>query len=154
MKATPRRPITRSGFTLLETVMVVVVLSILAMGLLPLVRKASDSWRARHAAGLIMNDLETAFSLASRQRTPVRLTCYCEQQRYVITDRARGTVLLERKLGPGSEYGMRTLAFSLNPIDIFPPGSSSGAVTVTVTATSGASHQITMSQAGLVREVN
>lgn len=142
------------GFTMLETVMVTVVIGIMVLMLIPMVRKSADSWRARQAAGLVAVDLESAFSLAGRERTPVRLTCYCDQQRYVLTDRAKGTILLERKLGPTSEYAMKTLAFSSTTIDIFPPGSSSSSLTVTLTTGSGATHQITMSQAGLVRQAN
>ena len=134
--------------------MVLVVIGIMVLMLIPQIRQSADSWRARQAAGLVAVDLESAFSLAGRERTPVRLTCYCDQQRYVLTDRAKGTILLERKLGPTSEYAMKTLAFSSPTIDIFPPGSSSNSLTVTLTTGSGASHQITMSQAGLVRQAN
>jgi len=74
--------------------------------------------------------------------------------RYVVTDRSSGAVLLERKLGLTSEYGMYAMTFSVNPIDIFPPGSSSSGVTVTVRARTGRTHTITLSQAGFVRIVN
>jgi len=144
----------RTAFTMLETLVVLVVLGVAVAMLIPQVRSAADSWRSRQSAGLIANDLETAFSLASRERKPVRLTCYCDQQRYVVTDRATGAVLLERKMGLTTEYGMKTMTFSVNPIDIFPPGSSSSGVTVTIAAQTGRTHTITLSQAGFVRIVN
>jgi len=144
----------KSGFTMIETLIVLVVLGVAVAMLIPQVRTAADSWRSRQAAGLIANDLETAFSLASRERKPVRLTCFCDQMRYVVTDRSSGAVLLERKLGLTSEYGMYAMTFSVNPIDIFPPGSSSSGVTVTIRARTGRTHTITLSQAGFVRVVN
>ena len=139
-----------AGFTLLELMLALVVLGVIMSSVLPRVRQAAAIWGARRVAGLVANDLENAFSLAARQRRPVRLSCTCGSQQYTVTDRAAGTTLVTQSLGQSSGYNISGLTFSTNTVDIFPTGISSAPLTVTITIGASAK-QVTMTQAGQVR---
>lgn len=140
----------RSGMTLVETVMVVVMVGLLTLVGLPPVRQAIQSDRARRAATVVALDLEQAFTLASRQRRPVTLACDCANARYTIADQSAGTVYLRRSFAGDADFRLSALTFSASPITIYPRGVASAPVTVTVAA-GPSSHQITLTTAGVVR---
>ncbi|MGH7628021.1 MAG: GspH/FimT family protein [Gemmatimonadales bacterium] len=93
-------------------------------------------------------DLELAFSMAARQRKPMRVDL--AGTTYTIADRAGGTVRFRRPLGPDSEYRVQTVTFSADPVDVFPSGVASSADTVTLTS-GPAVRRIVKSPAGQVR---
>jgi hypothetical protein len=103
-------------------------------------------------AGLIADDLSQAVALAGRQRKPVRISCDCANGIYSITDRATGTALLSRSIGPTTDFGIATLDFSASSVDVFPAGFASGVDTVTITA-GDRTRQVVMTTAGQVRIV-
>lgn len=140
----------RHGMTLVESLTVVVMVGLLTLAGLPPVRKAIESNRARRAATIVALDLEQAFTLASRQRRPVRLSCDCSNARYTITDQSAGTVYVQRSFAGDSDFRLGALTFSTASVTIYPRGVASEPLTVTVAA--GAStHQITVTTAGVVR---
>jgi hypothetical protein len=102
--------------------------------------------QVNRATATVAADLESAFSMAARQRRPIRITC-CTAAGYTVADRAGGTVRLQRSL---TDFGVTTLTFSASPVDIFPSGVASSADTVTIGA-AGYTRQIVMTSAGLVR---
>jgi Tfp pilus assembly protein FimT len=131
----------------------VAMLGILVSIGLPRVSAVLQRSSARQAAGVVAADLEQAVSLAARQRRPVRLTCNCPAGTYTLSDRTSGTVLFHRVIGgTGGNLALGGLTFSANPIDIFPSGMTSAALTVTLT-TGGTSRQVIMSTGGFVRVV-
>lgn len=143
----------RAGFTLTEMVMVIAVFGIMATILFPKASAVLQRGSAAQAAGVIASDLEQAVSLAARQRKPVRLSCDCAAGTYSVTDRASGATLFTRVLGgPDGHMTLSSLNFSTSPIDIFPNGMTSSALTVTVGASS-TTRQVTMSTGGFVRFV-
>jgi len=143
----------RAGFTIMELMLVITVIGILAAVCMPRISQIITREGAGQAAGVVANDLEYAVSLAARQRKPLRVACDCANGIYTLSDRATGNVIFRRRIG-GSDggLGLTTLTFSSTPVDIFPSGLTTGALTVTVTA-SGSSRQVTMSTAGFVRPV-
>ena len=147
----PRRPARPAiGFTIIELLIAVTVFGIMVAIAMPRISRATAIWSTRRIAGVVANDLESAFSLASRQRRPVRLSCDCANGRYTITDRATGGLLLQRALGAGSGYNMTSLEFSTPTVDVFPAGFASAALTVTISG-GARTAQIALSTAGQVR---
>jgi hypothetical protein len=108
----------------------------------PLIRRA----QVNRATAAVAADLETAFSMAARQRRPIRITC-CAGVSYTLADLNGGTVRLQRSL---VDYGITTVAFTASPVDIFPSGVASSADTVTIGA-AGYTRRVIMTSAGLVR---
>ncbi len=137
----------------MELMLVITVIGILAAVCMPRISQIITREGANQAAGVVANDLEYSVSLAARQRKPVRVACDCTNGLYTVSDRSTGNVIFRRRIG-GDNGGLNltTLSFSLTPVDIFPSGLTTGALTVTVTATNS-SRQVTMSTAGFVRVV-
>ncbi len=140
----------RAGFTLIELIIVVVIFSIVTTAALPAVSLITTHARVNQAAAVVGHDLAVAVSSAARQRTPIRIARGGDRQSMTVAERASGTVLETRWLGPDTQYGLDSVSFSATPIDLFPSGFTSSALTVTVWGR-GYSRQVTMSRAGWVR---
>jgi prepilin-type N-terminal cleavage/methylation domain-containing protein len=138
------------GFTILEVVIVMSIMAVTAAIALPRVADAIRHNRVNRAAMIVEGDLRTAFSVAGRQRAPVRLSLNTSTLTYTIADRLSGTTIRSRALGSTSEYKLSGISFSPAQIDIFPSGVSSGALTVTLTS-GDYSQQVTASSVGFVR---
>jgi type II secretion system protein H len=139
----------QAGFTLLETIVVLVIIAILAAAGTPMVNRAIGHSRVNNTARVIAGDLQLAFSLASRQRAPLRLTVDASGRKYRIVTRA-GTVIKERRVGDLSDLHVRSITSSVSTLDVFPNGLASGPITIRV-AIDGYSQTITMTRAGQVR---
>lgn len=128
-------------------------MSIMALMAAIAIPKVADTIRhnkVNRAAMIVAGDLQTAFSVAGRQRAPVRISLNTTTKTYTIADRSSGTSIRSRALGSTSEYALSGISFSPTTIDIFPTGISSAALTVTVTS-GDYSRQVTASRAGMVR---
>ena len=139
----------RSGFTLIETIVVLVIVAMMAALVVPNANEAIGHARVNNTANVIAGDLQLAFSLANRQRTPLRLVVDPSGRSYQIVNRA-GTVIKERRVGDTSDLHVSSLTTSVTTLDVFPNGISSGPITITV-ATNGYRQRITMTRAGQVR---
>ena len=139
----------RSGFTLIETIIVLVVVAMMTSLIAPKVNSAIGHARVNNSANVIAGDLQLAFSLASRQRTPLRITIDPTASTYSIVTRG-GTVIKQRNLGDGSDLHVSTMSSSVTTLDVFPNGLSSGPITITV-GISGYQQTISMTRAGQVR---
>ena len=140
---------TNAGFTLIETIIVLVVIAMMAALITPNVNRAIGHSRVNNSAGVIAGDLQLAFSLASRQRTPLRITVDPSGTSYTIATRA-GTVIKERTLGDGADLHVSTMTSTVTTLDVFPNGLASGPISITV-GISGYEQTITMTRAGQVR---
>ena len=139
------------GMTMVEVFVVLVILSILMLATIPRIGQAFRSSRVDRAAGLIALTLERSFTLASRQRRPVTVSCDCVNQAIEIRD-SSGTLYQRRAFGADTEYQIDSLSLSEASVTVRPTGVADLPLTVTIAA--GASNrQITMSSAGLVRVV-
>lgn len=140
----------RFGFTLIETLIVLAVLAILLGTLGPVVARRISHSRVNGAAHVLAGNLESALSLAARQRRPVRVTVDAAQRSVLIADRASGQTIARHSYGPASEYKVETLSSSPASIDILPHGVATSAATLTV-GIGGYSRRVTLTRAGLVR---
>lgn len=140
----------RAGFTLVEALIAIAILGILIGALTPVVSRQITHGRVNNAAQTVAADLESALSLAGRQRRPVRLTVDPAQRSIVIADRSSGQVIVQHGYGPQSEYKLEALSSAPAVVDILPQGRATSAATVTV-RTGAYSRQVTMTRAGVVR---
>ena len=139
----------RSGFTIIETIIVLVIIAMLAALVAPKVNAAIGQSRVQNSAAVIAGDLQLAFSLANRQKTPLRLTIDPSGTRYTIATRS-GTVIKERLLGDASDLHVGSLTTTVTTLDVFPNGLSSGPITITV-GINGYTQRVRMTRTGHVR---
>ena len=115
-------PRARSGFSMLEMLIVMIVIAILIAISIPKMARIVRHERINRAAQVVAQDLQNGFAMAGRQRAPVRLTFYPSTKSYVFTDRATGQVLQSRYLSTGTEYSVTTLQVSHTTVDVLPNG--------------------------------
>jgi Tfp pilus assembly protein FimT len=139
------RPITRQrpssgerGYTMVEMVLTFVVIAIMAAMMVPKIGRAMRTNQVNRSIALVASDMEAAYTLAARQRKPLRVNCTCGAGTYTVVDRA-GTVLMSRNLRADNDLGVMTLTFTANPVntlpvEIFPPGISDKNLTVRITS--------------------
>jgi prepilin-type N-terminal cleavage/methylation domain-containing protein len=139
-----------SGFTVIELLIVIVVFGLVTAMAFPTVSRITTHSRVNQAAMVVGQDLSQALSAAARQRKPIRIVRGGDKKSITLSDRASGTVLSTRSLGPGDAYQLDSVALSVTPVDLFPNGFASSALTVTLWA-GGYSRRVTMSRAGWVR---
>ena len=140
----------RHGFTLAELSITMAIASVaMSMVVRPL-QKTLGHERINRAANVVAGDIELAYSLAGRQRRPVRLVFDSAAVTYRLIDRLDGAIYQERPLGRQSEFTLDGASFSPSTIDVFPSGLASGSLTVTL-GTGSYTRLVTMTRAGLVR---
>jgi prepilin-type N-terminal cleavage/methylation domain-containing protein len=140
------------GMTMLEVIVVVVIISILVLTSIPRIGQAVRSSRVDRAAGLVALTLERSFTLASRQRRPVTVSCDCANQAIEIRDLLTDSLYQRRAFGPSTEYQLDSLTLSVGSVTVYPTGVATSPLTVMVAAGTS-NRQITLSSAGLVRVV-
>jgi prepilin-type N-terminal cleavage/methylation domain-containing protein len=141
----------RPGFTLIETLIVAVIMGILLVMGVPQVFWQMRSSQADRAAFVIAQDLESAFSLAARQRAPVTFTVNGTNMSYRIRNRATSALLTERYLSAStSPYGVTALAMSISTLTVFPNGMASGAAVVTL-GVANRTRTVSLTRAGQIR---
>ncbi len=141
-----------SGLTFIEMLLVLALGGIiLTMAIFPIAQSVRRT-RVDRASRVIAMDLELAFSIAARQRQPVRITFDNSERGYEFADLVPDTVLRRRSLGPESEYQLQSMTAAPTSIDSLPTGLASTFLEVTV-STADQSRTVTMSRAGHIRVV-
>lgn len=138
------------GSTMFELVIVLIIMAVIVTVAIPKVADTIRHNRVNRAAMIVAGDLQTAFSVAARQRAPVQVSLNTTTLTYTIAVRSSGTAIRSRALGSTSEYKLSAVTFSQSPINIFPTGIASAPVIVTVTS-GDYSRRVTASAAGFVR---
>ncbi len=146
----PRSPVTRTGFSMLEMLIVLIVIGILISIAIPKMAMIIRHERVNRAAQVVVQDLQNGFAMAGRQRAPVRLIFYPATKKYVFTDRATGQILHSRSLATGTEHSVSSISSTVDTVDVLPNGIGSASFTVTL-ANGDYARLVTASSAGFVR---
>lgn len=145
----PPYPAPRGGFTLLEAMMVVVLLSVTTAVALPRIHAMVAQESVNRTAEIVAGDLRTAFTSAARGRVPVRLVIPPGASGYALTSVATGDTILQRDFSTGDLH-VGTLSHSALTLDVFPNGIAAG--TDTITVQSGPySRRVSVSRVGFIR---
>lgn len=149
-----RRLRTRRGFSILELVVAIVVIGILASISVGKMHDVIVQQRVYRASNNIQTNVEAAWSLAARNRRPIRISWDASTSQIKITDRAGTTTYRKASLG-ADPYGLApgTVTFSSSPIEVYPDGLASDTLLITLSITSPAvTKRIWVSRAGLVQQ--
>lgn len=142
---------------MVEMVFTFVVIAIMAGIMVTKIGPVMQRTQVSRSIALVAADMEAAYTLAARQRKPVRIDCNCGAGTYTVADRA-GTVLLSRNLRADADLGVMTLTFTpvgppnTLPVEIFPPGIGDKSLTVRITKGTS-TRAVTVSTVGQVRIV-
>ncbi len=142
----------RAGVTIIEMLTIVTVIGILASILAPGFHTIRTHAAVNEATSLVAADLNQALSLAARRQRPMVLAS-AGTASYTVRDRATSpddSIRLSRNLGSAADLHVSTVNFSPSSVVVFPNGTTSQALTVTV-GTVGYTRTVTMSPAGLIR---
>ena len=142
----------RSGLTMVELLLVITVVGIVTAIGLPNVNTTIRQRRVIAASSALASDVEAAYTLAARQRRPVRLTYQSSTGEVRVADRASGTVYRRRALRMSSEYHLDGVTMLPPVVDVFPTGLSSAAFSVRLTNGSF-QRQIVVGRTGLTRVI-
>lgn len=157
MRHSPSRR--RSGFTLLE---LLVTMSVFGAVALISVRSIGDTIkrdRMAKVAAIIGSDIEQAFSIAARQRLPVRMLIDRTDKKLTIVDRNTPTLIYKtRSFASSGAYAIDSLASNRDTIDIMPSGLATDTLNLSLITRSrgGATYSksVRASIGGLVRVNN
>ncbi len=138
------------GFTALDLAYSLVITIILLSSAIPLLQEPIRHARVNRAARVVASDLRSAFSLAARQRRPVRMTFDPSGLTYSFSDRRDATVLQSRTFDEDADIPLSSIAVSATSIDVMPNGVASAPISVTVGARDY-TREVTMMRGGLVR---
>lgn len=142
----------RAGFTMVELVFALLIMSILVGMAMPKLSHALARSRVDSAAVVLASDLELALSLSVRQGTPVRISYDVAERMYRFTDRTSGTVLHSRRFSSGSGFAASDIVFSEPSVDVFPRRVASTSLRVTISA-GEARAGVDLMPGGLIRVV-
>lgn len=146
---TATRLTSRRGFTIIEMLAVMLIVGIVGMMSLGKIRALMVHSRLRNASISIQNDVETAFTLATRNRRPIRIYWSSDNKQMRIADR-NGTIY--RKLNLGATYGLTTsnVTFSRSPVEVYPDGLAQDTLLITLQRY-GDTSKVWMSTGGIVK---
>lgn len=142
-----------AGFTLLELLVVLVVMSILTgtayFRLGPPFRRA----QVRSAANVLASDLQYAQLLAVREARPIVLTLNTGDRTYQIAARGGTPVYRERTLGPASDFRLDVLNATPATAVEFYPGGLVGQDIQFILGQGGFQRKVDLTRAGKIRLV-
>jgi prepilin-type N-terminal cleavage/methylation domain-containing protein len=154
MRHSPSRR--RSGFTFIEMLVVFIVFGAVAA---ISVRSVGDTLRRDRVAkvsAIVGSDIEQAFSIAARQRLPVRMLIDRSDLKLTIVDRNTPTLIYKtRSFSRTGEYSLDSLWSNRDTIDIMPNGLATDTLklSLVIRTRGGAAYakSVRASKGGLVR---
>lgn len=147
--ALAQRP--RTGFTVLELVVVMFVVILVTGMSMGKIHDIANQQKVIRAASTIRTSVEAAFSIAGRNRKPVRMSWDNTTMQFLVTDRAGTTVFRRVALGSGP-YSLpaNSVTFSTSPVEVYPNGLANSTLTVTFSANK-VTRTVSVSRAGMVQ---
>jgi prepilin-type N-terminal cleavage/methylation domain-containing protein len=144
----------RSGFSLLELVVVLILVGIVTATAGPRISVMRSQQRVVRASSVIQTNLEKAFAIATRNRAPMEIVWNATTMKLSVTNRAGTMTYGELKLG--SDYGLKTgeVTASASSVEVYPNGLANGTLTITIRTVRGSGtyqRVVTMNRAGLVK---
>jgi type II secretory pathway pseudopilin PulG len=134
----------------MEALVAIAIIGIVATLAFPIVERQLLATKVDRAAMVMASDIQQAFTLAARQRRPIRVNLDWVNKQMTIRDRLTNAIIIQRRYGPReSPFALSDFDASTGAFFVFPNGLANVAVTVTL----GAGPQqrlVTMSRVGHV----
>lgn len=141
----------RSGFTVIELITVMMIIAIMAKIALTQIGQMTAKTRVQQASSIVASNIQMAYTLAAKRRTPVRISIDTATRVFRIRDRTTpATIYLQQYYNGSSELNLTRLEASDTSLMVFPNGLAAGTLTVTV-HTPNNRRQISATRAGQIR---
>ena len=148
---TPRR----RGFTMIEILIVLFMVSAVAVIAIRSVGDTIRRDRVQKALAIVSTDLEQAFAIAGRERTPVRLLFDSARKTFAVASRGDTTFKYRTRQFATGDLALDYLSVSRTTVDLLPSGLSSDTLSLRlgIYSRNGSTYDRTlrMTRAGLVR---
>lgn len=145
----------RVGFTLIEILIVLVLIGIVAAISIRSVGDTIRRDRVQKAAAIISTDLEQAFALAGRQRTPIRLLFDSAHKAFAVAERADTTLKYRTRQFATGDLALDYISASRSSLDVMPSGLSADTLSLRlgIYSRNGSRYDrtIRMTRGGMVR---
>lgn len=121
----------RRGFSLLELMIALAMMSIIGMFALSRTSQMMTQWRLTRAAQAYGEELQSAFALVGRNRRPLTITLDKTAMEVRISDR-NGVIYRRRNLGTTSAYKLdpADVTASRLTLEVYPPGLAADSMSV------------------------
>jgi len=150
-----RRARRRSGFTLLELVVLLVFVGILAVMAGTKITSIKYQQQVVRAASTVQTAFEMAYAVAGRNRAPIRIAYSSASGKLTVTKRD-GSITYTTVDFTTMGIKASEITASSSAIDVFPNGWASDTLSITINASrAGATYKrrVRMSKAGLVKTI-
>jgi prepilin-type N-terminal cleavage/methylation domain-containing protein len=144
----------RPAFSLIELLTVLTLIGIIVGFSANRVSMMMAQHRVARAAQSVQNTVESAFSIAGRNRRPITIRWTSANRMFSVTDRAGTTTFRTTELGDAYGVNNSNITFSSNSIEVFPNGLASDTLLITISTVRNGltiSRRVHVSRAGLVR---
>ena len=141
----------RRGFSMIELLVVISLVGLIGLMAFSKTSQMMTQWRVSRAAQAYSEELQSAFAIVGRNRTPVMIVLDTARMELRMHDRA-GVVYRRRNFGPTSAYKLDkvNLFRSRDSVEVFPPGLAADSMTVTIIR-NGKFRRIRLLRGGLVQ---
>ena len=155
MAASARRSHSRQGFTLVELLIVLALVGIVSSIAIRSVGDTMRRDRVQKAVAILSTDLEQAFAIAGRQRTPVRLLFDSARKTFAVAAQGDTTFKYRTRQFATGDLALDYMAVSSTTLDIMPSGLSADTLKLRlgIYSRNGSTYDRTvrMTRGGLVR---
>ena len=141
----------RRGFSLIELLVVIMIVSIAMSATLPRIGAVTNQTKVQRANQALQQDVQQAWAIAARNRAPTVLKLVSASMQLQITNLAGTTVYKRTSYGDGGSYGFTAAELTMAPstITVFPNGLANDTAAFSIVR-SGYSRKFWVSKSGMV----
>jgi type II secretion system protein H len=141
----------RAGFTLIEVLTVVIIMGIVGAVAVSGITSMTASTTAQQASAALVANVQQAFTVAARRRTPVRISIDTVNKVFRVRDRTLANrVYLTQFFNKESGMAVTRMEVTDTSLYIFPSGLAAQGFTITL-HTPGNRRRVTVTRAGQIR---
>ncbi len=153
MPRSPARSLGAGGYSFIELMSVMLVLSVMFAIVLPRIAPALERTKVNGAANVLASDLQYAQTLAVRNRKPMAVILQPASRQYVIRERDDVTkVFRTRLMGSASDFSLDEFTATPGSVHLYPNGLAVPDITFTL-GLNGYRREVRLTRAGQIRIV-